>query len=78
MSSKDQFRLPVTNIQQEKTIEPDGNGNFAAVWTITFTTPSGIKTWVKVPAIDYSPDNVAAAIETELMQVEAVQSLQQP
>lgn len=72
----DRPALHVTDIKQVKQSEPDGNGGFHDVFTVGFTTPSGTRTHVKVPASHYSAQNVAAAIHHEASQVESVHALE--
>lgn len=71
----DTSALGVTNIRQEKDVEPDGKGGLHDVWTIYFTTPSGTDTYVKVPAANYTAKNVAEYIADELHHVEGVHAL---
>ena len=69
--------LHVTNIRQEKSLEPDGRGGVHDVWTIYFTSPSGTDAYVRVPADMYSAANVAQYIADELQHIEGVHALDQ-
>lgn len=71
----DQPALHVTDIKQSKQSEPDGNGGFHDVFHIAFTTPSGTRTHVKLPASHYDAANAAAAIHHETRAVESVHAL---
>jgi len=68
--------LKASDIAQEKAAEPDGNGKLHDVWTIHFTTPSGTRTHVKVPATYYTADNVADLMHHEMTHVEGVHALE--
>lgn len=68
--------ITVTDLQQTKVSEPDSNGSFHDVWHVHFTTPSGVRTHIKMPDTQRSAENVAAAIHHEATQVEQVQALQ--
>jgi len=67
--------LHVTNIRQEKSLEPDGRGGTHDVWTIYFTTPSGTDAYVRVPAEQYTAANVAQYIADELQHIEGVHAM---
>ena len=71
----DKPRLTATDIVQEKVIEPDGNGNLHDVFHVHFTTPSGTRTHIKVPASHYTPDGVAQLMHHEMSNVEGVHAL---
>lgn len=60
---------------QNKSTEPDAAGNLTDVWHVHYTSPSGTKSWVKVPAEFYTPRNVHDAIMNEMQSVEQVHAL---
>lgn len=68
--------LHVTDIQQ--TVEPQigPDGKMQDIWTITFTTPSGTRGKVVLPASQYTPENVQAQIAHQVAQIEAVHALE--
>jgi hypothetical protein len=65
-----------TDIQQVHSTEPDGQGGYHKQWTVHFTTPSGVRTNVQIPATEYTKENAAAQMAHEMGHIEAVQSLE--
>jgi hypothetical protein len=45
------------------------------VWTVPFTTRSGVTSAVQVAQADYTPDNVARMIHDKVTAIEAVEAL---
>lgn len=58
-----------------KAPEPDGAGGFHDVWTVPYTTASGIKSHVKLPATHLTAANVHSLIAHEHRHITAVQNL---
>jgi hypothetical protein len=75
MMAETHARIP-TDIEQTKSTEADGKGGMQDTWKVHFTTPSGVRTHVKIPATEYSKENAAAAMAHEMNTVEGVQSLE--
>lgn len=59
-----------------KSMEPDGRGGFHEVFTVNYTSPSGVQSYVKVPAARYTPREVHNVIQHEVDRIEGVQALQ--
>lgn len=67
--------IPYTLLSQDLTEELAPNGTFMDVWRITFQGPSGTTAYVRVPANQYSPATVDAAVQAYLTNIEAVHTL---
>lgn len=63
---------------QQETTKPDTAGNFTQGVTVYFTTGAGVQSSVFVPNLQYTQDNVRAAIAARAAQVDAVQALSEP
>lgn len=53
----------------------DLNDPNASQWTVYFTTPAGVDSFVTVPDSDYNPENVGKLIAQKVAQIEAVANL---
>lgn len=71
----DKPRMVATDIKQSKSHEPDGNGGYGDFVTTHFTTPSGTRTHVKLPAEYHNAENAAAAMLHEMRNIEDVHGL---
>lgn len=60
---------------QVKSVEPDEAGNLKDTWHVHYVTPSGTKSWIKLPADYYTPRNVHNAISEEMAAIEQVHAL---
>lgn len=67
--------IPYTITAQEQREELTPDGRFVEVWNVSFTSPSGTHSSVKVPAPEYTPANVDALIQAQLHAVESVHAL---
>lgn len=67
--------IPYTILTQDFAEELMPNGTFADTWRVTYQGPSGTVANVKIPASQYSPQAVDAAIQAQLVQVENVHAL---
>ena len=64
-----------TIVDQSHSDQIDDNGKLSGVWRITFTTPSGIKSYIDMPDAYYTPQNVHAWISQKVATIEQVQAL---
>lgn len=55
--------------------EPDENGNVHDVWTVHYTTDSGVQSHVKIPATHLTAQNVHTLIHHESRHIKHVQNL---
>lgn len=57
--------------------QPDYNPNnpAAGTWTVYFTTPSGVESFITVPDDQYTPENVGGLIAARAATIEAVHKL---
>lgn len=60
---------------QSKSTEPDETGALQDTWHVHYETPSGTRSWVKLPATHYTPRNVHEAISNEMRAIEGVHAL---
>lgn len=67
--------IPYTVLSQDQSDELAANGTFVDTWRIVYQGPSGTTGTVKVPANQYSPAVVDAAIQAQLQNVETVHAL---
>lgn len=67
--------IPYTILSQDLTEELAPNGTFIDAWRITYQGPSGTVAYVRVPANQYTPQAVDAAIQENLRAIEAVHTL---
>lgn len=63
---------------QELTEELQPDGRFVDTWRITYTTPSGVVGFVRVPNAQYDVDRIDALIRANVAQVEQVHALGAP
>jgi ribosomal protein S6 len=47
-------------------------------WTVHYESPSGTKSYVEIPAHEYSAENVAKAIQAESAEIEKVHDMGKP
>ena len=66
-----QYRI----LHQVKAMESDGRGGFEPHFTVHYETPSGVQSYVKVPAHSYTPRNVHDQIAHELDLIERTHQL---
>jgi hypothetical protein len=67
---------PFTITGQELRVSPNPTtGASERYWRVSFTTPSGIKSWVDVQQADYTPGKVAQLIAADVANIEGVQAL---
>lgn len=57
---------------QQKSTQPDQEGNFNEVWRVTFEANNGVRSYVDMPAEYYTAENVDAAIRAELHNIRHV------
>lgn len=65
-------------IKQEKTSEITPEGQMADVWKVTYRTPSGTVSYIRIPASEYTAQNVAADILHEMSHIEEVHAAGRP
>jgi len=68
-------RIPYTIVGQDLQEELAPNGQFVDMWRITFTAPSGVTAFVRVPASQHDPATVDAVIQARLQNIEGVAAL---
>jgi hypothetical protein len=61
--------------QQEPVEGYDSNGKPTTTWHVGFKTGSGTESHVKVPASEYSAENVHAAITHQATEIEKVNNM---
>lgn len=64
-----------TITRQEHLQEYDAAGNPVESWKVSFSTPSGVSSFVTVPMDDYNADTVKQLITERVHTIESVQSL---
>lgn len=65
-------------ISQEKSAEIGADGQLHDVWKVTYRTPSGTTSYIRIPASEYTAENVAADILHEMSHIEQVHAAGRP
>lgn len=66
---------PFTIGKQTHALQYDNQGNQYNEWTIPFTTPSGVDSFVIVSDADHTPEKVAQLITERVRNIEAIAAL---
>lgn len=64
-----------TILDQQHTEEPNAQGQIEGSWRVDFETPSGVKSFIRIPDAFYSAENVNAEITDRVAEIERVQAL---
>lgn len=63
----------ITGQEKTETLTPDGR--FVDQWRISFETPSGVHSNIKILAAQYDPQVIDSMIRAEIANIEAVHQL---
>lgn len=63
----------IESIGRRTILTPEGN--FVEVYTVNFTTKSGVTSYVEIPTVQFSTDEVAKRVTAEAAEIESVLEL---
>lgn len=62
-------------INQEQVIGKQPDNTYGPIMRVTYRTSTNVVRWVEIPINQYTADNVAAAIEAQVEQTDAISNL---
>lgn len=66
-------RYTITGQEKSESLTPDGR--FVESWRISFETPSGTHSYIRLPDAQYTPETVDALIREDIAKIEGVHRL---